>query len=199
MDYMPGEPLPERALIERFGVSRTPIREAILHLTVDGLVEAVAQSGTFVAKIPTSAIHQIAEIRMALEDMTAHRAAAVATKADVAKLDEILYRQKVHAELDDRGGFYESDASFHEVIAAIAGLPMAWELIRIPKLQIDRVRCLTLPEEGRMFSIIEEHRGIRDAIASKTTTVVRKAMRDHLYSILPDMNRLQIEHSEYFN
>ena len=87
VELKPGEVLNEKALTERFSVSRTPLREALLRLQGDGLVEMVPQAGTFVSRISVAAIREAIIIRRALEELAVERLAEVANERDVARID----------------------------------------------------------------------------------------------------------------
>src|SRR5690606_7058226 len=156
MQLKPGTPLNEKALAERFGTSRTPVREALIRLVEDGLVNIYPQSGTFVAPIPISLIPEAVVIRKALEGATVEKAAQCATDEDVALLDEILARQRFLAERQDMNGFHEADEAFHEAIAKIASYSGIWDYLKPVKVQIDRARRMTLPVLGRMDHVIGE-------------------------------------------
>src|SRR5579872_5285371 len=106
MELPPGAPLSEKALTQRFGVGRTPLREALIRLAELGLVEVFPQSGTFVSRIPLAAIPEAAAIRQALERLTVERAAAAASAADILKLDDILARQRFFAGRRDMRAFH---------------------------------------------------------------------------------------------
>lgn len=191
MQLKPGTPLNEKALTERFGISRTPVREALIRLVEDGLVNIYPQSGTFVAPIPTSLIPEAVVIRKALEGATVEKAANCATAEDVARLDEILARQRFLAERQDMNGFHEADETFHETVADIAGYPGIWNYMKPVKVQIDRARRMTLPALGRMQHVIGEHEIIRDAIAAHDATAACDAMKIHLSAVIPDVEQLR--------
>ena len=198
MELPPGAPLPEKALTQRFGVSRTPVREALIRLAEIGLVDVRPQSGTSVSRVPVAAIPEALAIRQAVEGATVERAAVLAEAADIASLDEILARQRFFSGRRDTRAFHEADEAFHEAIAAIAGYPSAWRLLRQVKVQIDRARRLTLPVPGRMNKVIGEHVGIRDAISRRDEAAARAAMRDHLNAVIPDVDRLRLQNPDYF-
>ncbi|MGB3387576.1 MAG: GntR family transcriptional regulator [Pseudaminobacter sp.] len=198
MQIRPGTSLNEKALTERFGVSRTPVREALIRLVEDGLVNIYPQSGTFVAPIPTSIIPEAVVIRKALEGATVERAAACATAEDMARLDDILARQRFLAGRQDMNGFHEADEAFHEAIAGIAKYPGIWDYLKPIKVQIDRARRLTLPALGRMEHVIGEHQIIRDAIASHDVKAAAEAMEIHLGAVIPDVEELRDTYPDCF-
>lgn len=191
MQLKPGTPLNEKALAERFGTSRTPIREALIRLVEDGLVNIYPQSGTFVAPIPTSLIPEAVVIRQALEGATVEKAAQRATAEDVARLDDILARQRFLAEREDLSAFHEADEAFHEAIADIAGCPGIWSYLKPAKVQIDRARRMSLPALGRVDHVISEHVVIRDAIAAHDVDAACRAMKVHLSAVIPDVEQLR--------
>lgn len=195
MTLLPGAPLQDRVLGDRFGFSRTPIREALLRLADEGLVDIYPQSGTFVARIPVAAIPEAVLVRQALEGVTVE---AAASHGITTGLDEALAMQRVMAERGDMRGFHEADEGFHEAMATLAGHPGIWRLLRSVKRQIDRARRLTLPETGRMAQVIAEHERIRDAVLTRNAFHARAAMTDHLNVVLPDVDWLQKRHPDYF-
>jgi GntR family transcriptional regulator, rspAB operon transcriptional repressor len=194
----PGMPLQEKRIAEEHGVSRTPVREALLRLLEIGLVDIYPQSGTFVARVPVAAIPEAVVIRKSLEGTTVEGAAGRATAKDIARIDAIIARQRMHAELGEASAFHEQDEAFHEALAQIAGYPGIWTILKMVKVQIDRARRLTLPVPGRMESVIEEHVTIRDAIAAHDAEHARAAMMHHLGAVIPDMAELRVLYPDYF-
>jgi len=195
----PGMPLQEKRIAEEFGVSRTPVREALLRLAEAGLIDIFPQSGTFVSLVPVSAIPEAVVIRKSLEGTTVETATAIATPTDIARLDAIIARQRVHAIHNETSLFHEQDEAFHEAIAGIAGYPGIWNILKTVKIQIDRARRLTLPALGRMDSVIKEHVMIRDAIAAHDVVRARAAMMHHLNAVIPDVAELRLLHPNYFS
>lgn len=198
MQLKPGNALNEKVLTERFGVSRTPVREALIRLVEDGLVNIYPQSGTFVAPIPISLIPEAVVIRKALEGATVEKAAQCANGDDVGKLDDILARQRFLAERQDMNGFHEADEAFHEAIAGIASYSGIWNYLKPVKVQIDRARRMTLPALGRMDHVIGEHTVIRNAIAAHDVKAACEAMRIHLGAVIPDVEQLRDAYPDWF-
>ena len=198
LQLKPSEALSEKELSLKLGVSRTPVREALIRLADDGLVDIFPQSGTFVSHVPLAEIPESTVIRQSLEDTAVQRTAEIANAADIARIDAIIARQRMLADLGDTDAFHEADEAFHEVIALIAGYPNIPRLLRQVKVQIDRARRLTLPVAGRMHQVIGEHEPIRDAIARHEVEVARAAMKTHLAVMRLDIDRLRLEYPNYF-
>lgn len=180
MDMPPGTAISEKKIALEQGISRTPIREAIMRLHREKLVEVVAKSGTFVARIPVSALPEALIARRALEGMTVKSAAKCAKRSHVLELYAVIERQREMAELGNIKGFHAADENFHELIARIGKLSGLWQLVQQVKLQVDRFRVLTLPEEGRMAMVVEEHTAIVDAINAGDEAMACQKMEAHL-------------------
>ncbi|HWT60681.1 MAG TPA: GntR family transcriptional regulator [Rhizobium sp.] len=194
----PGMSLQEKRIAEDFGVSRTPVREALLRLSESGLVDIYPQSGTVVSRVPVSAIPEAVVVRKALEGTTVETAALTATAADIDRLDAIIARQRSHAGTGNASSFHEEDEAFHEAIAQISGYPGIWVILKTVKVQIDRARRLTLPVLGRMDNVVHEHRIIRDALAAHDAAAAREAMLHHLSAVIPDVDELRSRYPDYF-
>lgn len=198
MELKPRTPLIEKDLTARFGISRTPVREALIRLKEEGLVEIFPQSGTFVARIPAGAIPEAVFIRQALEGASVELAAQRATEADIVRLDATIARSREAHRAGNQEGFHLADEAFHETIAGIAGYPGVWRIAHAAKSQIDRCRRMTLPVPGRMESVIGEHLVILDAMRRCDGKAAEAAMRQHLGMLLPELAIMQAQNPDYF-
>ena len=163
LQRQPGEAISEAEIALSYGVSRTPVREAILKLSDEGLLEIFPQSGIIVSRIPVAALPEAIIIRKALEETTARLAAERATSSQILALRSILQRQREAEAARDSEAFHQADEAFHATIAEIAGHPGIWKLIQQVKVHVDRYRRLTLPQRGRIAQVIAEHEAILDA------------------------------------
>jgi DNA-binding GntR family transcriptional regulator len=195
----PGEAISEGEIAVAFGVSRTPVREAILKLSDDGLVEIFPQSGIFVSRIPLGALPEAIIIRKALEETTARLAAEHATSSQILILHSILERQREADAATDREAFHQADEAFHATIAEIARYPGIWTLIQQVKIHVDRYRRLTLPQVGRMKEVIAEHEPILAAIEARDGVGAGAAMGRHLERLLADISATQNINPEFFD
>jgi DNA-binding GntR family transcriptional regulator len=195
----PGEVVSEAEIALAYGVSRTPVREAILKLSDEGLVEIFPQSGIFVSRIPLSALPEAIIVRKALEATTARFAAGLATTSQILSLQAILQRQREADAADARDAFHQADEHFHATIADVAGYPGIWTLIQQVKVHVDRFRQLTLPQKGRMTQVIAEHELVLAAIESHDPAAAGIAMEKHLERLLGDISATQTVNPEYFD
>lgn len=198
MVLTPGMPLNEKELTARYGFSRTPVREALIRLKEEGLVEIFPQAGTFVSRIPAAAIPEAVIIREALESAAAVRVARATDKSCLARLDALIAVQQEAAGRGDQEAFHNADESFHAAISEAAGYPGIWRLAQTAKSQIDRSRRLTLPVPGRMETVVAEHTRIVEAMRRGDEIGVRQAIALHVGTILPDLERLVRDYPDYF-
>jgi DNA-binding GntR family transcriptional regulator len=199
MERRPGEVISEAEIALSYGVSRTPVREAILKLSDEGLVEIFPQSGIFVSRIPLAALPEAIIIRKALEETAARLAAERATSSQILTLHSILERQREADAAGDRDSFHQADETFHGTIAEVAKYPGIWTLILQVKVNVDRFRRLTLPQTGRMAQVIAEHAVILAAIEQHDPEAARRAMGAHLERLLGDISATQHINPEFFD
>jgi GntR family transcriptional regulator, rspAB operon transcriptional repressor len=195
----PGEAISETEIASSYGVSRTPVREAILKLSDEGLVEIFPQSGIIVSRIPIAALPESIIIRKALEETTARLAAERATPSQILTLHAIVQRQREADAADDRVAFHQADEAFHAAISEVAGYPGIWKWVQQVKVQVDRYRLLTLPQAGRMAEVIAEHEPILAAIEAHDPEAARIAMGKHLERLLADISATQNINPEFFD
>jgi DNA-binding GntR family transcriptional regulator len=182
LELPPGTPISENAIALSEGVSRTPVREAILRLSDENLVEVVPKSGTFVARIPVSALPEAQIARRALEAVTVRSATRLATKSQILTLYACVEKQREIEYTQNVAAFHLADEDFHQTIATIGRLPGLWALIQQVKVQIDRYRCLTLtlPNERRNELVASEHFAVVQAMEKGDEEAAVAAMERHL-------------------
>lgn len=194
----PGDPIAEKELAGIFGVSRTPIREALLRLAAENLVEIAPQSGTFVARIPLAALPEAIVIRRALEELSTKSAAGNASRSQIALLAANLERQREAVACDNRDAFHDADEDFHAMIATAAGYPGLWGVVQQVKLQVDRYRHLTLPQPGRMARLVSEHAAIAQAIREHDAAKAVAALEIHLDGLVEGLDEFPSQNPNYF-
>ncbi len=195
----PGEPISEKDMAANFGISRTPIREALLRLAEEGLVDIVPKSGTSVARIPVGLLPEALVARAALEDVTVRAAAERARGSDIASLRAVLELQREHESSGDEDQFYAADDAMHQLIARAADYPGLWAIIVHVKVQVDRYRRLTMAQPERMVRVLQEHTVIVDAIADHDPAAAAAAMRHHLDGLsAEDVQAIRDHNPDYF-
>ncbi|WP_461357305.1 GntR family transcriptional regulator [Bradyrhizobium sp. USDA 4454] len=195
----PGDPILESEIARSYGVSRTPVREAILRLSDEGLVEIFPQSGIFVSRIPLAALPEAIIVRRSLEETLTRMATERVSASQILGLHAILERQREADMAGDREAFHQADEAFHAAIADVAGHPGIWKLILQVKVHVDRFRRLTLPQRGRMTEVIAEHEAIMTAIEARDAVRAGAAMVTHLERLLADISATQHDNPEFFD
>ena len=199
LERRPGEAISEAEIALSYGVSRTPVREAILKLSDEGLLEIFPQSGIIVSRIPVAALPEAIIIRKALEETTARLAAERATSSQILGLRATLERQREAEAAKDSEAFHQADEAFHGTIAEIAGHPGIWKLIQQVKVHVDRYRRLTLPQRGRIALAISEHEAVVSAIETHHPQRAAAAMNHHLERLLDNITATQSINPEFFD
>ena len=179
-ELAPGSWLDEQSLAAAFGISRTPMREAIKVLAVEGLVTSKMNKGSYVTEVDRRDLEQIFTVLSLLEGQAAKETAINATEAQLTQLDDLHHRLEKAAADRDIGQFFEFNVKFHELIQEIAG--NKWmngvidDLRKVLKLQ----RRDSLSRGDRLLSSLLEHREILQAILKRDAIAAELAMRNHL-------------------
>lgn len=194
----PGAGVNERAIATQFGVSRTPVREALLQLAAEGLIEMIPQVGTFVARISLDQLPEAVLVRQALEETVARLAARRRLPRQIDAMKAAIDRQRQAAAAIDMDRFYAADEDLHGHIAAAAGYPLVWHLVRQAKDQVDRYRHVTLPQTGRLDKVIDQHQEIVAAIATGDAKAAALSMRRHISALMHDLAAIRSLHPDWF-
>ena len=179
-ELAPGSWLDEQNLAAAFGISRTPMREAIKVLASEGLVTTKMNKGAYVTEVDRRDLEQIFTVLSLLEGQAAKETAMKATEDQLTQLDNLHHRLEKAAADRDTVQFFEINVKFHELIQEIAG--NKWmngvieDLRKVLKLQ----RRDSLSRNGRLMSSLIEHREILQAILKRDPQEAELAMRKHL-------------------
>nr|WP_272212938.1 GntR family transcriptional regulator [Marinicella sp. W31]MDC2878868.1 GntR family transcriptional regulator [Marinicella sp. W31] len=192
----PGSRLSESELAARFAVSRQPVREAFIKLSEEGLLEIRPQRGTFVRRISQAAVMDARFVREAIE---ADIVKLLAARPDPGLVEELRLQlqEQSEAATTDANRFIALDELFHKTLADAAGKARAWALIEGLKVQMDRVRYLSLLRFP-MVKLTAQHRAIVDAIGAGDQQAAELAVRGHLREILSDLPAIFEEKPEFF-
>jgi len=176
----PGERMMEIQLAEEMGVSRTPVREAIRKLELEGLVAMVPRKGAYVASLSMKDIIEVFEIRGALEGLAAELAAERITDDELEELERYLVRITESIETDDLTLMVEVDTGFHSQLYRASRNGRLSQIISNLREQIQRFRKASLSQPGRMRAALEEHKKIVEAISSRDSALARRLAEEHI-------------------
>lgn len=200
LDLPPGTVLPRADLAERFGVSQTPVRDALIKLGEEGLVDIFPQHATIVSRIDVPAALRAHFLRRALE-LEIVRELAGRSESEVARLlpvlQEPLGRQKRAHQGHDDDGFLRADRDFHRQMAEAAGVGALWPLVRQLSGHHDRLRRLHLPARGKAQAILRDHQAILDGISARDPDAAQAALRTHLAGTLTYVDEVRAKHPDW--
>ena len=178
----PGTWIDEQKLAEQYGISRTPLREALKVLASEGLVELRPRRGCYVTEISRQDLDDIFPLMAMLEGRCAAEAVKNAKPADIVALQDIHGRLEAAARDGRIDAFFEANQEFHKKIQELSGnrwlLSVIQDLRKV--LKLSRLHSLSL--EGRLQQSLDEHRLIMAALATSDAGKAEKLMHDHLLS-----------------
>lgn len=194
----PGAVLSRVELQARFGVSSTPIRDALMRLDEEGLVQIFPQHGTIVSPIDLNHARQRQFLRRSVEVEIVRTLAAKPDSKLIETLREIIRQQAAYAELGEFGLFTQLDQEFHRTQYVAADVLDLWHLVRRQGGHIDRLRRLHLPVPGKRVDIMRDHAAIVGAIAAGDPDGAEAEVRGHLSRSLDFIETLRESYPDYF-
>lgn len=181
-ELAPGGWIDEQALAGEYGISRTPLREALKVLAAEGLVVLKPRRGCYVAELSERDIDEVFPVMAMLEGRVAEEATRRATPADLGRLQAIHDELERHAAANDADRFFETNQRFHAALQEIAGNRYLAQLIDDARKVIKLTRRDSLRLEGRLRQSLAEHRGILEALRGGDPNAAGRRMHDHLLS-----------------
>jgi len=198
LELPPGTRLSEQEIALKYGVSRQPVREALIALAKTRLVDIQPQRGTVVVKFSVRKMMEARFIREAVEVAIVREACTVFSPQSRQRIADLLEVQEKAAQRDDHASFQRYDELFHVELTEGVGMPLAWEAIRDIKAHMDRVCQLTLPGVDVMLPLVQQHRAIMAAIDAQDAARAEAAMRHHLTEILRALPKTEANHPDLF-
>ncbi len=176
----PGDQLEEAELSKRFGVSRTPIREAIRSMVDGGFLETRPRKGAVVRVLSAKELNDLFEVAAELEGMAARLASESLTLSHKTSIQEGLQQCRDAVAKEDPTAYAAANLVFHAAIHRAAG--NEWLIDQLERLQarINVYRLLPYEVVGRLEKSVEEHEQIADAIFNKDGATANTLMRDHI-------------------
>jgi DNA-binding GntR family transcriptional regulator len=199
LELPPGAPLSRAALAGQFGVSSTPIRDALMRLEEEGLVEVFPQYATVVSRVDARLAQQAHFLRQAVELEIVRELAIRHDDALVAELNAAIARQQQFAKSGDFEMFMAADNEFHAALYAATDKQDLWSLVRSRSGHIDRLRRMHLPSPGKAQDIVRHHKLIVKAIGAGEPEEAQKHLRTHLSGTLSELAGIRARHPEYLS
>lgn len=179
-EIKPGEITNEMSLAKTLGISRTPIREALLELSNQGLVTFLPRRGVQVRHFTPQDVNDVFELRKAIELASVEKVSQNADSLDLSPLKEYLKRQQRALDSNDSSAFMEGDRQFHSTLIRLTGNKLVMSLQDNLSDMTEVMGTKALTRMGRMREVMDEHGYIYRFICQGRTDLARKAMEDHL-------------------
>lgn len=186
----PGTWVDEQALADHYGISRTPLREALKVLASEGLVTLKPRKGCYVTEISDRDLDEIFTVMALLEGQCAREAATKASTAGLAELERIHAKLELAATETDIDGFFEANQAFHRAVQALADNRWLLNVIEDLRKVIKLSRHHSLFSEGRLEQSLSEHREILAALAARDPDLADRKMREHIASGRAALDRI---------
>lgn len=191
--YEKGEELKEIAIGNELGVSRTPVREALRQLELEGLVNIIPNKGAYVVGISLKDIQDIYEIRSLLEGLCTKWAVEAITDEQLKALEENVDLSEFYATKGDFNRVFELDSRFHEILYEASGSKTINHLLSDYHHYIQRVRRVTIATEGRAYKSNGEHRNILNAIKAKNPEEAERLATAHVLNTMNNIKNYGLE------
>jgi len=176
----PRERLMEIQLAEELGVSRTPVREALRKLELEGFIVMVPRKGAYVSDLTIKDIADVFEIRAALEGLAGALAAERITEEELDEMERLLVEKGEAIHQNDIEKLVEADTRFHEALYKASRNERLTAIISNLREQIQRFRLTSLSVPGRRTDSLVEHRNILEAIQARDIQVARQLAQEHI-------------------
>lgn len=189
--YKENEELRETTIGEELGVSRTPVREALRQLELEGLVKIVPNKGAYVTGITQKDVQDIYKIRSLLEGICARWATRNITEAQMNELEEILFLSEYHLKKQACGQAEKVtvlDGRFHQVLYEASDSRILSHVLSDFHKYVKMARTMSVCEGGRAEKSIQEHREILEAIRNKDEKAAEKLANKHILNVMDNLH-----------
>ena len=197
LELAPGSFISENELAAEMGLSRTPVREALIDLAKVKIIEIAPQKRSVVAYIDYDMVEEARFVRNVMETAVAELVCAMRTGGDLEKLEENVKLQRFYLEQANYGGIMELDNQFHEELFRIAQKPQAYAMVQHIAIHFDRVRSMAL-SSVKDIKIVEDHAQIVEALREQDGAKARAIMEKHLNRYKFDEKAIRETYPMYF-
>lgn len=198
LNLKPGEPLIIKEIAQQLEVSRSPVRDSIIKLNKEGLVDIIAQKGTYVSKIDLHRVEEEQFIRSSLEEKAVLLFMGQYTSNSIVQLEDLVEMQKASLEKQDYTSFLDYDDRFHAIFFHVADKSMAWDLIDSMSGHYRRLRLITLWNLEIAEDVMKQHCKMIQYIKEKDIRMIGKAMQEHITRILSQKDYMIEKYPAYF-
>ena len=198
LEFLPGQELKINTLCDQLQVSRSPIRDALMKLSTDGLVDIFPQRGTRVSLIDLHLVEEERFLRSSLEEKALIQAISVIDDDTIKKYEGAVHNQEQLKNNIDLYDFFNLDVSFHKITFDLINKKECWNLISKRCVNYDRVRFLSFKKNKDEETLIQQHYKIIEALKSKDLIRVEDVIKTHLSKIDLELTSLFEEFPTFF-
>jgi len=198
MALPPDTVLSRAELAAQYGISQTPVRDALIRLSEEGLVDVFPQHATVVSPISVALARQAHFLRRSIELEIVRTLAERGDPALVQRLRASLEYQRAMLAAQDFAELSQTDQTFHRQLYEAADVPDLWLLVRRQSGHLDRLRRLHLPIAGKARAVVDDHMAIVDAIAAGDPEAAQARLRQHLSGTLTHLDEIRARFQDYF-
>lgn len=198
LNLKPGEELSIKDISDRWDVSRSPVRDALIKLGKEGLVEIIPQKGTTVSKIDIKRVQEERFLRESLEEKAMRLFIPVVSDSNIAQLNYFIEMQKVSLKSNDFENFIEFDDEFHSLFFKSIERNMCWDIIQSMSGHYKRIRLMSLWDSDILTKVVSQHEDIVKFIREKDTENTIELLLRHLVKISNEEAEMVKKYPEYF-
>ena len=198
LELQPGQRISEKEISESLAVSRTPVREAFIKLSREGLLYVLPQRGTYISQIDLKQVEEARFIRETLEIKVLQMAVEDFPGAQLEKLKHNLEQQKACMDNRQFSRYLELDEGFHEIIFEGCDKLQTWKFIDLVNTQYKRIRLLSFTVEDVIKNLIEQHAMIYEAIRDHDQEKAYKIITNHIQKLIMEQRDLKLKYPGYF-
>ena len=197
LELEPGSRISENELASEIGVSRTPIREALIELSKSKIVKIYPQKGSYVSLIDWELVEEALFMRLTLEKAVVRLACQGIEEEKIQELEKNVKLQKFYIDNNEAGELLELDNQFHKELFAITNKIHIYRLMSVMMLHFDRLRTLRTKAVDQRY-VIEDHLKILEAIRNKRPLEGEQVMERHLTRYIIDEKIVKEKYPQYF-
>lgn len=197
LELAPGSFISENELAAEMGLSRTPVREALIDLAKVKIIEIAPQKRSVVAYIDYEMVEEARFMRKVLEVAVVELACQNGLDSEIDRLEENVKLQRFHLENGSYSGIMELDNEFHRQLFEMARKPQAYVMIQHISIHFDRIRSMAL-NSVKDLKIVEDHAKIIEALRSRDAEAARTIMEKHLNRYKFDEQAIREQYPQYF-
>lgn len=198
-DYVPGQKISEKLISQELNLGRTPVREAIIRIEREGLIEVIPQSGTYITKIDMADAKNARFVRSCIEPKIMVDAAVNISDEAIATIQKNLDQQQQTALKNEPDSFFDLDQEFHHAFYKVVDKDTVWNWLQINNTQLNRFRRLRLKEtELDWDTLTNQHTAIFDAVKNKDIDDLSFLVTQHLHLMLLEKQKVVDAYPDYF-